>query len=169
MTDDGVKRSWIIERFWHNGGRMTLVVLLAGVLALGLTASNLYNAVQDDPPIAPIEVRAPFEVTTSPIEQGGDLVMLTDFCNHAEPIVMHYQGEYIEIDTVGLPQRVVAGNEDEVTVPPGCNILPFVVPLPDEVTPGFWYRESVRTYRHDGADFSIETRTQVFEVVPRGE
>jgi len=162
-------RDWLIARFWHNGGKLTLVVLAMGVVAAAVSASTVWQ-ILDKEPLAPLEVRTPFEVTLSPIAEGGNLVMLTDFCNDSDDVIeVFYAGAYIQIGPEGLPVQRVDGNEDSTAVLPGCNVAPFIVPLPPDVTPGYWYRTSERAYRYQGHDYRLSTRTEVFEVVPRAQ
>jgi hypothetical protein len=102
--------AWLIARFWHNGGKLSLAVVALGIVAVALTANSFCRVLSEEPE-APIQVRAPFEVSVSPIEQGGNLVMLTDFCNDAgEDVEVTYVGRYVQIGPEGLPVRSVEGS-----------------------------------------------------------
>lgn len=151
--------------FWQNG-RRPLVALSAALAVALVLVTTVWLWPQPDV-TCPLVVGSPFSVLAGEVAVGGTLRYQNDTCNVTnEPISVIFRASWVRHDEEIV---VISGGSGSFVNEPGCHHNEVEIPLPAYITPGRWYRAGVVDFTHDEQAYSIEYRTESFEVVEPNE
>lgn len=132
------------KRMWHNGGKLTLLILAAGVVAVTITIININDFLEG--PYAPLYgFNSPQPVAERVVPAGGEVVATVTKCAHGDTAVSGSRF-WRRLEPT---QKVVGTTEGGGIIEDGCDTRTIANPLPPEAVAG-------EVWRYEGINCAFE-------------
>jgi len=159
---------WILRRYWRNGGRLNLILVVLLVVVIVLTIPAFVGALQGDPAPA-LEFDTPYALADTTVQQGESIHANQQVCNNLdERIDLITTASWVSLDD----GTVHEGPSTRLSYEPGCTVqdveIPTTVfggrPLPA----GTWIRSGTIMFLSPEGLAPVGFQSEPFEVVTDG-